>query len=577
MDQLPKNILTENLNSSIIDNENENIQISRKHIIKNLVVVSVGCLLAFCAYDGLVMLQSTINQEDGIGVISIAIQFSCGCITAILLPEYLFEKIGCKAVIAICLVLFVPYIAANFYPRWILMIPASILIGFANSLYWAAQSAYLNELSILYTKHLDTDEKILSSSSKLYSENSKTTLHSYDTELNHDSHSSNKIGSDSSKSSEKTIVSRIGKNENADIFISDIKTDEQGESRKHADLNESSSTTASKNLMITLITKLTNFSRNSYNLNNSMTTSKLLESTTARFFGIHGLIYQTCHIWSNLISYYVLRIGVVEVEYGRNSTCLCGASFCNIGTDCSQNNLREPRDDLRYILIGLFVALSILALLLVVFCLDELKKKRKNVSVSWQILISTITHMKNKKQLFLIPMSLNIGVSQGFIMSDFTRDYIGCAWGVHNVGLVTACLGASLALSSSISGWFVKHLGRIAIFSIAKLLNIVVIIILFLWEPDSSQPLMFFVISGILGIVLGTFWSQLRAFYGVLFKDKEGAAFANYQLWHAVGMAMAFAYSNYICTYYKIYIYAAFSTLGMIGYLLAERSYSLDR
>ncbi|GIY91127.1 protein unc-93 homolog A [Caerostris darwini] len=560
MSQTPSNNLNGAIEDSSENNDDEYRKFTKRQIIKNLVIVSVGCLLAFTAYDGLVMLQSTINQAEGIGVLSVAIQFSFSCITAILLPEYLFEKIGCKAVIAICLVLFVPYIASNFHPVWELMIPSSILIGLANSLYWAAQSAYLNQLSILYTDQLkfDASDKVRYTKE---ASNGKSCA-----EDNHDCSVTHKDTKILNKTPIDNGAYEISQN---DIHLN--STDKEKGLTRNIVLTGGDASNGSSNSVIETVTKI-NCPISEY----VGRPSKLLESTTARFFGIHGLIYQTCHVWSNLMSYYVLRIGAVKEVDFKNSTCKCGADFCTVDTDCSKNNLREPRDDLRNLLTGLFVALSVLSVLLVVFGLDELKKKKKNVAISWEYLIATCKHIKNKKQLFLIPMSLNIGVSQGFVMGDFTKDFVGCAWGVHNVGLVTACLGATLSLSSSFSGWFVKYLGRRTIFLIAKALNIAVIVIMLLWKPDPSQSYMFFIISGILGAVLGTFWSQLRAFYGVLFKDKEGAAFANYQLWHAIGMAMAFAYSNYICTSMKIYIYIAFSTFGMIGYLLAERSHSLE-
>ncbi|GIY26784.1 protein unc-93 homolog A [Caerostris extrusa] len=360
----------------------------------------------------------------------------------------------------------------------------------ANSLYWAAQSAYLNQLSILYTDQLKSD------------------------------------------ASEKKCATQ------------------KKQQVKYKIANH-------------VLMKLLEDHRSCWN------------PTTARFFGIHGLIYQTCHVWSNLMSYYVLRIGAVKEIDFKNATCKCGADFCTVDTDCSKNNLREPRDDLRNLLTGLFVALSVLSVLLVVFGLDELKKKKKNVTISWEYLIATCKHIKNKKQLFLIPMSLNIGVSQGFVMGDFTKDFVGCAWGVHNVGLVTTCLEPRFPVIQFL--WLVRqvfrkedHLSHCEGLEHRRDRHHASL------KPDPSQSYMFFIISGILGAVLGTFWSQLRAFYGVLFKDKEGAAFANYQLWHAIGMAMAFAYSNYICTSMKIYIYIAFSTFGMIGYLLAERSHSLE-
>ncbi|GIY26781.1 hypothetical protein CEXT_553161 [Caerostris extrusa] len=96
MSQTPSNNLNGAIEDSSENNDGEYLKFTKRQIIRNLVIVSIGCLLAFTAYDGLVMLQSTINQAEGIGVLSVAIQFSFSCITAILLPEYLFEKIDVK-------------------------------------------------------------------------------------------------------------------------------------------------------------------------------------------------------------------------------------------------------------------------------------------------------------------------------------------------------------------------------------------------------------------------------------------------------------------------------------------------
>ncbi|CAL1292380.1 unnamed protein product [Larinioides sclopetarius] len=465
--------------------------LSNLRVIKNLVVLSVGCLLAFCAYDGLVMLQSTLNQDGGIGVISVAVQFGFSCITALLLPEYLFEKIGCKSVITICLVLFVPYIASNFYPHWSLMIPASILIGLANSLYWAAQSAYLNHLSILYSWNSKFN-KIVASIER------------------------------GTESAEKTVCQEMGTNaqfpneskRDDNILLNTdfekISANNQSNLKEKIERNLHECIKAPRNVE-DFVKKVPISSIKSVSTKSDQKMSELLASTTARFFGVHGLIYQTCHVWGNLLSYYVLRIGAVEDEMGvSNTSCHCGFDFCNFQTNCSTNNLREPREDLRNLLTGIFVAISVLAVIFILFGLDEVKNRKKNVTISWKYIAATCNQIKDKRQLLLIPMSLNIGVMQGFVMGDFTKDYVACAWRVHHVGLVTACLGATLALSSSVSGCLVKHLGRRTIFLAAKGLNIAAVIAMYLWKPTSSETYMFFIVSGMLGAVMGTFWSQLR-------------------------------------------------------------------
>ncbi|KFM59432.1 Protein unc-93-like protein, partial [Stegodyphus mimosarum] len=123
---------------------------SKAQIIKNLLILSSGFLLLFTAYDGLSNLQSTINREQGIGVTSQATVYVSFCISALLFPKYVIQKIGCKNTITLSMLTYVPYISSNFYPHWILMIPSSILTGLGASLLWGAQCTYLNEIAKLY-------------------------------------------------------------------------------------------------------------------------------------------------------------------------------------------------------------------------------------------------------------------------------------------------------------------------------------------------------------------------------------------------------------------------------------------
>ncbi|GFY37187.1 UNC93-like protein [Trichonephila inaurata madagascariensis] len=61
---------------------------------------------------------------------------------------------------------------------------------------------------------------------------------------------------------------------------------------------------------------------------------------------------------------------------------------------------------------------------------------------------------------------------QGFYTADFTKSFIGCAWGSSNVGIVTVFYGLACALSAPLSGFLVKYIGRIPILLLSQIINV---------------------------------------------------------------------------------------------------------
>lgn len=62
----------------------------------------------------------------------------------------------------------------------------------------------------------------------------------------------------------------------------------------------------------------------------------------------------------------------------------------------------------------------------------------------------------------------------------------------------------------------------------------------------------------------------ISAYYGVLFPLHQEPAFSNYRLWESAGYTMAFAYSNFLCTWTKLVILTSVLGLGMTGYFITE-------
>lgn len=154
------------------------------------------------------------------------------------------------------------------------------------------------------------------------------------------------------------------------------------------------------------------------------------------------------------------------------------------------------------------------------------------------------------------------------------------------------CYGAADAVGSITFGSIVRAIGRVPIFIFAAALNLGLIIALFLWRPDPSEPVVFFVLAALWGLADSIWQTQINckycdpsavgrivilffpflptAFYGVIFPAEEEAAFSNYRLWESLGFAIAFAYSKGLCANAKLYVLLGVLISGMIGYLIIE-------
>ncbi|GFQ68750.1 protein unc-93 homolog A [Trichonephila clavata] len=576
---------SENEFGSIQNCSTENF--SKKRILKNLFVICVGVLLLFIAYDGLSMLQSTMNREEGIGVTSQAITYAGFCVSSILFPKYVIKKLGSKVTLVLSMLTYLPYIASNFYPHWSLVIPASICIGLGASLLWGSQAIYLNDISVMYADIIYRNKRKNINIRNITNENYPNNFNlkkRQDRSLSCDylsfnirSEKENRIILPYFESPKRNSIGAIVRQSSPEASHSNLSTQQQ--------LNETNLTGCHfqnkdygnckfiENYEIKSHSyeneKDINIKKKQQNSSNFCDRRKIVESTTARFFGIHGMAYLSCHLWSNLMTYYVLESEVTG-DHVSNSSCVCGAKYCNIDSACFEQNITQPSDRIRYILTSACICIGVVSVFLIIFFLDSLETEKEKVSFSVKLLMATYKLARRKKLVLLIPFSFYIGMSQGFYTGDFTKSFIGCAWGTYHVGLVTVCYGTFCGMSAPLAGWLVKRVGRLPIFFMATIINIATCIFLLFWKPSAEEPVLFFVVAGLWGVFVGIIWSQLRAFYGILFKADEEAAFAAFHVWYSLGFVLSFAYSNHFCTSVKIYILMVMCTIGFIGYVMVE-------
>nr|CAD7455137.1 unnamed protein product [Timema tahoe] len=317
------------------------------------------------------------------------------------------------------------------------------------------------------------------------------------------------------------------------------------------------------------------------------------EVVTVQFFAIFFTIYIFCHVWGNLVSSLVFSLDAGDVQ----DDVTCGANFCPSTASTTNNtNLERPSNEKIYTVAGIYLACMVIAVCIVSFGVDSLKRQiiyscllflrynedtrecdSKSASIV-QLVTMTFKMLRKPRLLMLMPLSVWIGMQEGFMGADYTAAYVSCAWGIRNIGYVMICYGVTNALSAVITGSLVRLTGRVPIVVCAMVLHSGVVLGLLWWEPSSHYKAMFFVMSGLWGVADGIWQIQINvscgsfvpAMYGVLFPGQEEAAFSNFKLCTSLGYILTYSYSSYICMDVKLYIILTLMLVGVAGYLLVE-------
>lgn len=322
------------------------------------------------------------------------------------------------------------------------------------------------------------------------------------------------------------------------------------------------------------------------------------EPVVVKFFGIFFFFFQCNSIVGQFISTVVLSSGnatiadISSVDFGK-----CGSNYCpdsvfskisEVEEDISnagyiniteEVNKNFERDDAKiYILATVFLCCSVAASIIIAIFVDPLSKygedernEEKPKLTGVQLLLATFRHMKNPYQVLLIPITFWSGIEQSFFGADFLAGYVTCAFGVHMVGRVVICYGVFDSLSSVLSGFVIKFVGRIPTFLFGAGVNLICLIVMLTASFDESSLPIVFVLGALWGIGDAIWQTQINALYGCLFVDAEEAAFSNYRLWESFGFFLGFLVQGFgVCVFPKLFTTLVFLGLGIVGYLAVE-------
>ncbi|KXJ17014.1 protein unc-93 homolog A [Exaiptasia diaphana] len=122
------------------------------YITKNVVIISGGFLFLFTAFQSLQNLQSSLNADKGLGLISLCVIYASLILSCMFVPPYMIGRLGCKWALVVSMISYVLYTVANYYVKYWTLIPASILVGLSAAPLWSSKCAYLTTSAIRYTE-----------------------------------------------------------------------------------------------------------------------------------------------------------------------------------------------------------------------------------------------------------------------------------------------------------------------------------------------------------------------------------------------------------------------------------------
>ncbi|XP_065854033.1 UNC93-like protein 3 [Euphorbia lathyris] len=122
-----------------------------KNYTKDIHILSASFLLVFTAYGAAQNLETTVNTEQDLGTISLGILYLSFTFFS-LIASLVVRFLGPKNALVLGTTGYWLFIAANLYPSWYTMVPASLYLGFAASIIWVGQGTYLTSTARSHAK-----------------------------------------------------------------------------------------------------------------------------------------------------------------------------------------------------------------------------------------------------------------------------------------------------------------------------------------------------------------------------------------------------------------------------------------
>ncbi|EFN62792.1 UNC93-like protein [Camponotus floridanus] len=133
----------------------------RWRIIRNILAISCAFMMNFIAFMGASNLQSSVNADQSLGTFTLSAIYGSLLFSNIFLPALVISWLGCKWTMSVSILAYMPFIAAQFYPKFYTMIPAGLSVGLGGGPLWCAKCTYLTVVAEAYSTVSDIAANVL--------------------------------------------------------------------------------------------------------------------------------------------------------------------------------------------------------------------------------------------------------------------------------------------------------------------------------------------------------------------------------------------------------------------------------
>nr|XP_039248658.1 protein unc-93 homolog A-like [Styela clava] len=467
----------------------------------------LGVLLVFSPYVAMVVLQSSINVQGGLGLYSLGLAYGTSVLFTLLVNPVIIRRFGSKRALLAGEVTYIIYFLANFFPESYTLLPAGIIVGAGEALTWTVFVMYSLQFGQQIAKLLSKQEHQYA---EKYSGRFVATfqlsqilgnLISYAILYGGKNHSGNYLPNNTTTNSSVKMVTSdfryCGANDCQNANLTREALDQYKPQDPHT--------------MYILISVMI-------------------------FVSICGIVTHSLILPSGELSN--LTITKVNPEGKEENIFIAEKDHLK-----DKNRVESPNA-------------------------EQLAKNGCQLVLN--TFKTTFNHVCSKYQLLITPLTICYGFHVSFIMGELTRAYTSCILGVEQVGFTVAIFAAVDGTVALACKKIVQLFGRNRIILVALVQDLAVYTFCVFWNPQINTTWVVYLIFLMFGATDGIWKTMLIVIYQDYFPKCQEIAFSAWNMWITIGITLQFLFSTMICVYTKIYIKMSLFLLGVLLYGVAE-------
>ncbi|KAG7205143.1 hypothetical protein KM043_005512 [Ampulex compressa] len=255
---------------------------------------------------------------------------------------------------------------------------------------------------------------------------------------------------------------------------------------------------------------------------------------------------------------------------------VCGAEYCPQETYLYNETLYLPTlaSGTSKILVSIWLGLAVLGLSISCAFLDSRMKEPHGINErvsARSILKSVKCAFQDPKLQLAAPLTLFIGLEQGFIYADFMEAYVACALGgAGTVTLSFLSLASLQALAGVTLSMLLRHIKRYFVVVVGFAFHACLLLVLVTWRPAGDDPALFHVISAAWGVCNSIWETLIYTLVLGLYPNSWQGPLSTSLFWRWLGLALALGLHGLVCTRFRVLGLACMLLLAVVPYMLLE-------